>query len=60
MNLQNDANLAKKLNSERYNLSTISKETGISRYLLNEIKNEVPVKPFIIIALQQYFKTIGE
>jgi hypothetical protein len=60
MNIKTDTNLAKKLNSDRYNLSMISKETGISRYLLNEVKNEIPVKPFIIIALQQYFKTIGE
>ena len=55
-----DMQLSKKLKSGRYNLSKIIRETGISRYWLNDIKRGVYVKPYIIVALNDYFKNLGE
>ena len=55
-----DMQLSQKLRSGRYNLSKIIRETGISRYWLNDIKRNVYVKPYIIVALNDYFKKLGE
>jgi hypothetical protein len=55
-----DAQLSDKLNSGRYNLSKIIRETKISRYWLNDIKRNVYVPPYIIVALNEYFRKLGE
>jgi hypothetical protein len=55
-----DEELGAKLRSGRYNLSKIIRETKISRYWLNDIKRNVYVPPYIIVALNDYFRKIGE
>ena len=52
--------LHKKLNSGLYNFNQITKETGITRYYLNDIKRNVSVPPYIIVALNDYFKKACE
>jgi hypothetical protein len=54
-----DAELQKKLASKLYSFSQITKDTGISRYRLNHIKNNVQVPGYIIVALNEYFKKVS-
>jgi DNA invertase Pin-like site-specific DNA recombinase len=54
-----DAELQKKLASKLYSFSQITRDTGISRYWLNNIKNNVQVPGYIIVALNDYFKKVS-
>lgn len=51
-----DDELRNKLDSGRYNFSKIISDTGISRYWLNNIKNNVCAPEYILVALREYFK----
>ena len=54
-----DAELQKKLASKLYSFSQITRDTGISRYWLNNIKNNAQVPSYIIVALDDYFKKVS-
>ena len=54
-----DADLQKKLSSKLYSFTQITKDTGISRYWLNNIKSGVWVPSYIIVALNDYFKKVS-
>jgi hypothetical protein len=62
MNLNDgfDAELNRKLRSGLYNFAKITRDTKISRYVLNNIKRNVCVEPYFIVALNDYFKKLGE
>lgn len=53
-----DNDLRLRLSSGRYNLSQITRDTKVSRYVLNMIKRNVYVKQFYIVALNDYFKNL--
>lgn len=55
-----DFEIQAKLASGRYKLSKIILDTGISRYWLNNIKRNVCAPEYILVALREYFKSIGE
>ena len=55
-----DAELTRKLNSGLYNFAKITRDTKISRYTLNHVKLHVYVEPYFIVALNDYFKKLGE
>ena len=54
-----DAAIQSKLNSGRYNVSEIIRETKVSRYVINMIKRNVYVKPFYLVALRAYFEKLN-
>lgn len=55
-----DKELCDKLNSGKYNISQIVRDTDISRYWINLVKNNVSVPKFVIVTLNDYFKKAGE
>ncbi len=55
-----DDELTRKLNSGLYSFARIIKDTGISRYNLNIIKDSKRAPAYIIVALNDYFKKAGE
>lgn len=55
-----DDEIRHKLNSGTYNLSEVIRATKVSRYVINQIKRNVYVKPFYLVALREYFKKLGE
>lgn len=55
-----DAELTRKLNSGLYNIAKITRDTKISRYMLNDIKRNVYVQPYVIVALNDYFKRLSD
>ena len=57
--LNSQLNLQKKLASKLYSFSQITRDTGISRYWLNNIKNNAQVPSYIIVALNDYFKKVS-
>ena len=51
-----DKELCAKLNSGKYNISQIVRDTDISRYWINLVKNNVCVPKYVIVTLNDYFK----
>ena len=47
-----------KLNSGQFNDGAIVKLTGVSRFHLNKIRNDKPVKDYILVALDTYFRNL--
>ena len=48
------------LNKGIYNLSVVAKESFVSRPTLNKVKKGLPVSNTIIIALNDYFRRLGD
>ena len=49
-----------KLNSGQFILSKVTEGSGVSLFLINKVKNGEDVKQYILTALHDYFKSIGE
>jgi hypothetical protein len=55
-----DKELRDKLNSGKYNISQVVRDTDISRYWINLVKNNVAVPKYVLVTLNDYFKKLGE
>lgn len=51
-----DIELCRKLNSGKFNISKIVRDTDISRYWIKLVKNNVCVPKYVIVTLNDYFK----
>jgi hypothetical protein len=49
-----------KLASKHFKIGVIMQKTGISRHMMRRVKDGLPVKPFVVIVLSQYFRNIGD
>jgi hypothetical protein len=49
-----------KLNSGQFNDSAIVEKTGVTRFYIKKVRAGVSVKPYVISALTNYFRKIGE
>ena len=52
--------LQAKLASGLYNVGKIMKDTEISRHWLNNIKSKGEAPAYILVALNDYFKKLGD
>ena len=52
--------VSRKLKSKHFKYGVIREATGISRYQIRKAERCEPVKPFVIIALNDYFRKLGE
>jgi len=50
----------RKLNDKLFNTSEVAVQTSIARTTLLKIKRGEKVKPYIIVALNDYFKKAGD
>lgn len=55
-----DEELRRKLNSGKYNISQIIRDTDISRHLIKHVKDNICVPKFVIVTLNDYFKKASE
>jgi len=49
-----------KLNSGQFNDGAIVEKTGVTRFYIKKVRAGVSVKPYVISALTNYFRKIGE
>jgi hypothetical protein len=49
-----------KLQSKAFKLKEIMTKTGISRHMMRRVVDGLPVKPFVIITLNDYFRKLSE
>lgn len=52
--------VSSKLKSKHFKYGVIGDATGISRYQMRKAERCEPVKPFVIIALNDYFRKVSE
>lgn len=49
-----------KLNSKQFKIGVIVEKTGVSRYQMHRLSRGEDVKPYVVIALNEYFRKLGE
>lgn len=58
--MDNSEYVKEKLNSKHFKIGVIMSATGVSRYQMHKVSRGEAVKPYVIVALTDYFKRLGE